>query len=253
MKIRKILLVCSLLVPVCLIALPTPVSIGVLSNDGKFVGSSLGGMQIAVRDVLTDQVLASGKTRGSTGDTKLIMRDSHSRDEVLRTKGSARFDTTLDLDRPTRVRIKATGPLAQLQSVATVSETRVLLPGKDYSDGNGIILKLPGMVVDVMEPPAHLKTEAGTTLDIVANVTKMCGCPVGKTTPWPVERYEVEALLYRAGGELLRKIPLKYSGEHSRFVGQVTAEELGAYEMIVTVFDAKSKDSGADSTTFILQ
>ncbi|MFO8028034.1 MAG: hypothetical protein R6U56_10250 [Opitutales bacterium] len=253
MKLVHLILWAGLLAPVILTARPTPVSVSVLSNDGKFVGSSLGGMQVTIRDTLSNEILATGKTRGSTGDTELIMKETRERDKVLRTEGSARFDASLDLDRPTRVRIEASGPLAQLQSSATVSETRILIPGKDYSQGNGILIHLPGMVVDVLSPPAHLKTAAGTSLEIVANVTKMCGCPVGETTPWPVERYEVEALLYEAGGELIRTIPLKYAGEHSRFVAKVTAEELGAYEVIVTAFDPKTKDSGADSTTFILE
>lgn len=253
MKLLRVLFCLSALFPFSLIARPTPVSISVLSQDAKFVGSSMGGMHITIRESLSGEILATGKTLGSTGDTRLIMKDTHKRDEVLRTNGSARFDTTLDLERPTNVQIEVSGPLAQLQSSATVSESRVLIPGKDYSQGNGILINLPGMVVDVMSPPAHLKAEAGTTLEVIANITKMCGCPIGETTPWPVERYEVEASLYNAGGKLLRTIPVEYGGEHSRFVGSVAAEEAGAYELIVTVFDPLTKDSGADTTTFILK
>lgn len=232
---------------------PTPVSVRVLSNDGKFVGSSLGGMQVTIRDEITGVLLASGLTTGSTGDTERIMAPSIGRDAVLSTEGSGRFDTELDLDRPTQVRIEATGPLAQRQALATVSETRVLLPGRDYASGDGILLHLPGMVVDVLSPRAHLKTALGTTLQVTANVTKMCGCPVGDDTPWPVDRYEVEMALYAATGDLISRTPMVYTGEHSLFAAEVTPEELGAYEIMVTVFDPLSKDSGVDTTTVILQ
>ena len=252
MELFKIsLLIVSL--PLFAAAAPTPVSVSVLSSDAKFVGSSMGAMQVNVSDVLTGELLASGKTLGSTGDTGLIMADQRGRDEVIRTEGSGRYDFELDLDRPTEVRIEVFGPLAQLQSAATVSETRVLLPGKDYAEGNGIILSLPGMVVDVLKPRAHLKTPQGTELKIEANVAKMCGCPVGETTPWPVDRYEVEVLIYAAGGDLVQTLPLEYAGVNSLFHANLPDLPAGAYEFVVTAFDPKTKDSGVDSTTVILQ
>lgn len=96
---RLSLILSSLLVPLALFATPTPVSVSVLSGDAKFVGSSMGGMQVTIRDSLTGELMASGKTLGSTGDTPLIMSETRGRDEVLRTEGSARFDTELDLHR----------------------------------------------------------------------------------------------------------------------------------------------------------
>jgi hypothetical protein len=229
----------------------TPISISVLSNDAKFIGSSFGGMQITIRDLGSDELLASGLTRGSTGDTSLIMKQPQPRDTVLRTEGSARFDVELDLDRPTRVRIEATGPLAQMQSVATVSETWTLLPGKDYSQGNGILLTLHGLVVDALTPPAHIKLKHADVqaLEVTANVTKMCGCPIGEDTPWSVDRYQVEARIYQAAGELVEVLPMTFSGQHSQFKAVVQLADLGAYEIIVIAFDPNSKDSGADSTT----
>lgn len=233
-------------------AIETPISVSVLSNDGKFIGSSLGGMHITIHEIASGRLLASGKTTGSTGDTARLMTHPHERDFVLRTEGSSRFDAVLELDRPTSVRITAFGPLAQRQAASTVSETWTLIPGKDYADGNGILLTLHGMVVDVLDPPAHLKTGAVDMLRVEANVMKMCGCPVGESTPWPVERYRVEARLYEATGELLEVVPLRYTGEHSQFAGDVPMPGVGAYEIIVTAFDPATKDSGADTTTVIL-
>lgn len=234
-------------------AVETPISVSVLSNDAKFVGSSMGGMRITLRDVDSGELLADGLTTGSTGDTERIMGEPRKRDFVLKTKGSARFDTALDLDRPTQVRIEATGPVAQRQAASTISETWTLLPGKDYSKGNGILLRLHGMVVDVLAPPAHLKTDAREALQIEANVAKMCGCPLGETTPWPIGRYSVEARLYEATGKLLDVFPLSYTGERSQFAGSLPIPGPGAYEIIVTAFDPSTKDSGSDTTTVIVK
>jgi hypothetical protein len=151
------------------------------------------------------------------------------------------------------VRITAFGPLAQRQGASTLSETWTLIPGKDYAAGNGILLRLHGMIVDVLAPPAHLKTAAVETLEVEANVMKMCGCPVGESTPWPVERFTVEARIYEATGEPREIVPLNYKGEHSQFAGEIPMPGPGAYEIIVTAFDPATKDSGADATTVILE
>ena len=230
----------------------TPISVSVLSNDGKFIGSSLGSAQIVIRDSLTGAILASGRTSGSTGDTARIMKSPQPRDHVLHSEGSARFEATLDLDRPTRVRVEATGPLAQMQSASTVTETWTLLPGKDYAKGNGLLLRMHGMVVDVLSPPAHLKTSDVEQIQVAANIMKMCGCPISAETPWPIERYTIEAHVYKAGGDLVETYPLPYAGEKSQFAGSIPMPGTGAFEIVVTAFDAKTRDSGADSTTVII-
>ena len=230
----------------------TPISVSILSNDAKFIGSSMGGAQIVIRDSLTGAILASGRTAGSTGDTKRIMTSPLPRDHVLHSEGSARFDATLDLDRPTLVRIEATGPMAQMQNASTVTETWTLIPGKDYSQGNGLLLRMHGMVVDVLSPPAHFKTTGVEQIQVAANVTKMCGCPIGEGTPWPIERYTVEAHVYKAGNGLVKTYTLPYTGDLSQFAGSIPMPGPGVFEIIVTAFDAKTKDSGADSTTVIL-
>ena len=236
-----------------LFAKETPVSVSVLSNDAKFIGSSMGGAQIVLRNTITGEILANGKTVGSTGDTARIMDHPQSRDHVLKSEGSASFDTTLDLDRPIQVTIEATGPLAQKQATSRITETLTLLPGKNYADQNGIILRLHGMVVDVLAPPAHIKKEGADSIQVEANVMKMCGCPIGEKTPWPIERYSVEAHIYMAGGALLKVVDMTHTGEASQFAAEIPMPNSGVFEIIVTAYDEKSKDSGFDSTTVILQ
>jgi hypothetical protein len=59
----------------------TEIIVRVLAKDSKFVGTSMGGMRIILRDAHTSEILATGLTQGGTGNTKLIM---------LRTKAAGR-------------------------------------------------------------------------------------------------------------------------------------------------------------------
>ena len=233
----------------------TPVSISVLANDAKFIGTSMGSTEIIIRDAGSHEILAKGLTKGSTGDTSLIMKENIARHEVLRTRGSARFDATLDLAKPKKVIIEARGPLAQPQSIQTVREERILIPGKNYADRNAIVLTMHGMSVDILSPAAHLKRDfdpdGSFTLEV--NAMKMCGCPLRAKGPWNAENYEVEAHIYKDGDEFIKTIALDHSGDDSRFTADVSMAEKGTYEIIVTAHDPRTKDSGMDATTIVLQ
>lgn len=139
-------------------ATETPVTVRVLSLDAKFIGDSMGGARVTIRDADTGELLAEGVTAGSTGDTGRLMQAPRERGAVLATPGSAAYEAVLDLDRPTRVEITAHGPLGQLQSAVSSSTTRWVLPGKGLASGNGVVLELAGFAVDVLAPPAHSVT-----------------------------------------------------------------------------------------------
>lgn len=133
----------------------TPVTVRVLSLDAKFIGDSMGGARVTIRDADSGELLAEGVTAGSTGDTERLMRAPRERGAVLATPGSAAYEAILDLDRPTRIEITAHGPQAQLQSAVSASTTRWVLPGKGLAAGDGVVLELAGFAVDVLAPPAH--------------------------------------------------------------------------------------------------
>ena len=50
----------------------TNVMIRAKAKDAKFIGTSVGGAKILVRDALTKELLAEGVTSGSTGNTEKI-------------------------------------------------------------------------------------------------------------------------------------------------------------------------------------
>ncbi|MBT5659166.1 MAG: hypothetical protein HOJ02_03315, partial [Rhodospirillaceae bacterium] len=48
---------------------PTRLTVRVMAKDAKFIGTSIGGARITIRDVDTGELLAQGVTEGSTGNT----------------------------------------------------------------------------------------------------------------------------------------------------------------------------------------
>lgn len=243
-------LVIAAAVPVA--AEPTDITIRVLSRDAKFVGTSMGGVQITLRDVLTDELLAEGVTAGGTGNTGRIMKSDWVRGVSLSDESAARFDATLDLDEPRLIEVVAYGPLAQRQSANRVSATQWVVPGKHLTGGDGWRLEMPGFVVDVLDPPAHLKLGGGPqTIDLVANVTMMCGCPVEPGGLWDGDGYEVVALL-RRNGEAAGEAVLDYGGETSRFVARLVLDQPGSWEVTVYAHDPLTGNTGVDKTTVVL-
>lgn len=154
-------------------AVETRVTVNVLSKDAKFIGTSMGGALVTIRGADTGELLASGLTEGSTGNTALLMTDNITRRTTLVDDGSAKFQATVDIDEPTLVEITARGPMAQRQSAASASVTQWLLPGKHVTAGNGVLLEISGFVVDVLSPPAHHRTSSPADVTIRANLTMM--------------------------------------------------------------------------------
>lgn len=224
----------------------TPVTVHVLSEGAKFVGDTMGGVRITLKDTATGEVLATGRTRGGTGDTGRIMSEQP-RNAALSTPDAARFEAVLDLGAPTRVTLVAHGPLAQPQAANTVTETRIVLPGRGIEGGDGWLVEMPGLVVDVLSPPAPA-TAADGDVSLTANVALMCGCPIAPGTPWPAEGFDVAATVTR-DGKAVRTVPLDWAGEPSRFAADLSLQTPGTYRIAVHAADANTGNAGVDYTT----
>jgi hypothetical protein len=231
---------------------PTHITVRVLSKDAKFIGSSMGGALITLRDVQTGELLATGKTEGSTGDVNRIIKKDRKRGHPLSSEGSAKFSATLDLKEPRLIEVTAFGPLAQQQSANRVSATQWVIPDKHLNAGDGWLLEMPGLVVDVLAPPAPLKLK-GTpqTVKLKANVRMMCGCPIKSEGLWDANRFEVKALIKR-NGEPIGNQSLSFTGATSQFAGTVEIKEPGIYEMMVFAYDPNNGNTGIDSVTLMV-
>lgn len=234
-------------------AAETNFSISVKSKDAMFIGESVGGAHIIVRDKRDGDILVEGNTTGGSGDRSKIMTGSHERDAIITNDTNAKFEFALDLYRPTPVTIEVSGPYAQGQALAKASADYLLIPGKDYTAGNGIIVEIPGFIVDVLNPPVNRKAKFNKdgTLPLEVNVTKLCGCHIDKGLPWPPERYQVEASIYR-GDVLLATIPMEKQTQASLYAANLKFQEPGTYMVTVTAFDSKTLEGGMDSTTITL-
>ncbi|MEF8941473.1 MAG: hypothetical protein V5B78_01650 [Desulfohalobiaceae bacterium] len=149
----------------------THITVRVKTKDAKFLGSSMGGALVTLRDARTRELLASGRTTGSTGDTERIMKRPNTVRDVISDMTSACFRTELDLAEPRLVEVTAYGPLAQTQSAMQCSSQQWVIPGKHISEGDAWMLVLTGLAVDIFHPPAHSGVSASEgPLELWANV-----------------------------------------------------------------------------------
>ncbi len=229
---------------------PTDVSVRVIAKGAKFVGTGMGGVRIVLRDAQTDAILAEGVTAGGTGDTRRIMTDGLNRKDARWTPGAAQFTARLDLSAPTKVRVEATGPLAQAQAAVSVTSEQWVVPGHPIVGGDAWLLELPGFAVDILSPAAH--SAASGEIKIEANVVLMCGCGVSPGGLWDADGYEIKALIYRDGVEA-GEVPLGYAGTTSRFEGAFAPDKTGVHRIVVVAYDEETGNTGLDETTVIVR
>jgi hypothetical protein len=179
------------------------------------------------------------------------MHEDRGRRAQLADESAAKFTATLDLDEPRLIEAEAYGPLGQPQAATRVLSTQWVVPGRGISGGDGWVLDLPGFVVDVLAPPAHIRLPAETTeVDLRANVVMMCGCPIDPKGLWDADKLEVKAIVKR-NGERVADLDLSFAGETSQFATKVPVEAPGDYEVIVFAHDPRNGNTGVDRTTFI--
>jgi len=153
-------------------AVPTHITIRVKTKGAKFLGTSMGGALIVIRDAETGELLAKGITSGGTGNTERIMK-APGRVPVS-DEGSAKFTTTIDIDGPRLLEVAAYGPLSQRQAANRVSATQWVIPGKDITGGDGWMMELPGLAVQILSPRSHVLFQGvPQTVPIEANITMM--------------------------------------------------------------------------------
>lgn len=67
------------------LAEPTQVVVRAVSKDAKFIGDSMGGVDVTLTDAKSGKVLARGKVAGATGDTKKIVVEPRVRRQPIST------------------------------------------------------------------------------------------------------------------------------------------------------------------------
>lgn len=225
----------------------TIITVRALSSDAKFIGTSMGGAFIEIKNADTGELLAKGLTEGGTGNTETLVLSPKKRYETLAEEGDAKFVAELSLEEPVFASISATAPYGHEQARATTSTQVWLIPGKNIL-GDGIVLEIPGFVVDILKP----EEKADKNVQIQAKIIMMCGCPTKPRGTWDSSEYEIMAIIYHKGKKT-KTLPLKFSGETSIYEGSYRTDHAGEYTVKVYAFHAKTGNSGLDETVFSIK
>lgn len=243
----------------------TQIDVRVIAKFGKYLGDDIGGALVTIHDVHTGELLAQGKTNGGSGEADL-MTLSLTRAQILPVDQASVFTATLDLSQPRLIRITAYGPLAALQAANTATQTQWVYPGKNITGGQaggGFLLELPGLIVQILNPPTHfLPTTAPQSLEIRANVTMMCGCPIGPShSPWLPDLFNVSASIQLVGGSTI-ELPLQYdnyapfaapSQFHAKWsIPKNTTTQSQIYQITVCAYQQETGNTGIDKATIII-
>ena len=125
-----------------------------------------------------------------------------------------------------------------------------MIPGKDIS-GDGVVLEVPGFVVDILNPKTH-STSEGNQINIRANIVMMCGCPTSDGGLWDSSEYQIKALIHHDGRKV-DEVPLEFTGETNLFEAAFTPSKSGEYIVTVYAFHPNTENSGVDKTSITVE
>ena len=227
------------------LAEPTDIVVRVMAKDAKFVGTETGGAQITLRNADTGEILAQGLTAGGTGNTPKIMTDGHARRDTLSDENSAKFATTLDIQRPTRITATAIGPMILKDAAMTASSTQWVLPGKSITGGDGWVLELPGFAISLIGAlPTDVQLGGREiSLPLKFKVTMQCGCPITPGGTWDADKIQIAAML-ESGTKSYPATPLAYAGQPSTFGGEIVIKAPDHYTLDVYAYDPSTGNTG---------
>jgi hypothetical protein len=248
-----ILIIALLFSSLMVSATETKVMIRAKARDAKFIGTSLGGAHIIVRNKLNQKILAEGNTSGSTGNTDLIMKTPKVRGKSIADEQTAGFIASIDIDEPTFVNIEVVSPLNSRQAQAVVSTELWLIPGKDIL-GEGIILEVPGYIIDILKPRTHQYIALNSIKDkpflFQANVVMMCGCVIEKGGVWNSDEIEVKGIL-KKDGKFIKNVDMSLVSTNL-FEGSHLIRSAGNYELVLYAYHEKTGNTGVDKVNYVV-
>ena len=241
----------------------TPVAVRVIAKGGKFLGDDIGGALVTIHHARTGELLASGRTRGGSGDLWAIMIQPRARTVPIPAAGASVFAAEIATKEaaPVPLLITARGPGAGLQSMGVVSATQWIVPGLREPGTRApvtftCLLELPGLIVQVMEPATHTNvTKLPQPVDFRVNVAMMCGCPIDDGTdtdgthtfpnPWRVEDFVVGGTI-RCAGQPDQRLALQFDPAKSpgRFAGRWVMKKKGFYECDISAYQRSTGNTG---------
>ena len=166
---------------------------------------------------------------------------------------TAKFMATIDIDEPTFVTIEVISPLNKKQAKAVATTQLWLIPGKHIL-GDGIILEIPGFIIDILKPRTHhyisLKSVKGKPFKIQANIVMMCGCTINKNGLWDSEKMEVKGIL-KKNGQAFKEVTLLLTSTNL-FEGEVAIKSAGNYELVLYAYHPGTGNTGVDKVNYVI-
>jgi hypothetical protein len=247
----------------------TPMMIRVQAKGGKFLADDIGGAEVTVRDARTGQWLGGGRVQGpDSGTLQANYVPSASLSAVVTppirpgapsvvqwlVPGPTTSGLTvhLPITQPTLLEVEVYGPLGGLQSAQTVVTHCWAVPGQPITQGPGFVVELPGLIVQVQHPPTHLEfPNAPVTVSLMANVTMMCGCPIGNGLAWIPDDFMVTAAVERIGsGTAATTVGFTLIQTPSIFQGSFDLKVPGFYQAAITAVQKSTGNLGTGTVTF---
>jgi hypothetical protein len=233
----------------------TNVVVRVVGNHALALGDTVGGAEVTIRDAETGAVLASGLQTGSAGDLRSIMQTPREHiEQVFSVKGAAAFTATLHLINPTLVEITGEGPLKFPQARRRTSKSVLLYPGQHVT-GDGIVLDLNGLLVQIEAPSKDRPLGIGDTGTIHARVNMLCDCVVEPFGNWDSRKMQLYGEM-RVGNRVVAKIDLYHQGPKGLFLGNyIIPRSLQGKEHMtlrIVASDAEGINVGYDEHTYPL-
>lgn len=228
----------------------TRIDVRVLARGAKFLPGH-GSVPITLRDSDTGEVLVRGWTAGGTGDTARILNAGASEPRQARGDNAAVFSTSMELDRPRLIALEVGSPEGPSRAGRQIS-TQWVLPGRHLTNGDGWVVEMPGLVVDISTPVAHGFGDRRAQIDLLAGVTLMCGCGFEPGGTWDADGVEVEAWIYR-DGEKVAVAPMRYAGRSSRFEGVYQPTGAGVHEIEIRAWAPQRNNAGVARTSVFVR
>jgi hypothetical protein len=195
---------------------PTTILVRVVAHGAMVLGRDVGGARVTIKNIETQETLATGIQQGEAGDQNQIMRTPHLMEEpVYSARPAAAFTTTVLLQRPTLVEVAAEGPLAYPDSMRRAAKTVLLIPGQDLT-GDGIVLHLNGYIVQIEYPRAGEPLTAKNDVALKASVRTLSGTWVRPHGDWDSRKMRIYGELL-IGDRVVERLQLFYSNDTKTF------------------------------------
>jgi len=235
--------------------IPTTVVVRVVGNRAMVLGDAVGGAAVTIKDLATGAVLASGVQTGSGGDLRSIMMTPRQQiEQIYSLKGSASFTATLSLTKPTLVEITGEGPLKFPHAKRRASKTVLLYPGKHVT-GDGIVLDINGLIVQIVSPAPDRPLGIGDGVTIRTTVNMMCDCIVEPFGNWDSRKMELYGEV-RIDDKVIGHVEFFHQGPKGIFQGDYTIPKWlkgkDRLTLRVVASDAEGINVGFDEITYHL-